>query len=325
MAKPNQGHERAVVYEIVRYRGGATEPVERFRVVSDGTTLHRVDEDGIEIPCRTHMLTDVIADDPLLNRVRSGEWTRVTTDARLDELPLLLCAPPGYVEDPDEPGVILHQWGDPLVRYGDREIEVNGERWVVLDGAVLPSGDLRCPRLDETWAELTFDGALSSGDGSYLHECRIGLVNPKVVVQMYPSWDSDGGTGIAISPRGDDARDIHRWLTSSAPPEAERSTHYSGDDDGVRLLTQLFVEAVDAPGRHKVATGDYLGAGIAEYSTSFAVNGTWDLKLNLPSDTVRRTLALLAHDTGLAAIVNARRDPDSATGRRRRAALDELG
>lgn len=309
-----------VVYEIARYRDNGDRLVERFELLSDGTAVHRRNSDGSVTPRKGRTVREAIAEDPDLCEIRGGELTRITTTALVDELPLILWAPatmPEDFEDPDE--IPYNDFGEAVETYNDREVEVNGRKWSVFDGSVLPVENAWSgPRRVETWAELEFDtGGSPFSDGRSW--AAIGLVNPSVVVCIWPNWASDGQV-VSVKRRGSDAADVFQWLMRFAPEDWGTGSRL----DSNRMIAQLFVETAEGIGERKSVSGTYLAAGITEYAYSFGVGGYWDLTLNLSPDLVTEVLDLIVQDEDLTDIVTARRDPESPAGRARRVALEEL-
>jgi hypothetical protein len=129
-----------------------------------------------------------------------------------------------------------------------------------------------------------------------------------------------------VEQRGDDDVEIFlNWLFHGTFAE----DYFSSDALGEALLAQLFVEVTDAskPG---YASGDFLVAGLADNPSELGMVGVhasseWTLYVGLDQSKVDDILdRLTARGGKLGDIVTAAREPESAAGRARRAAIEHL-
>jgi hypothetical protein len=148
----------------------------------------------------------------------------------------------------------------------------------------------------------------------------IGLATPDVVVEILRSDDEEDR--VEVTGRGDDdAPTVIGWLFGSMPYLDD----YVGGSttDTYSMLAQLFVEAALNGRNGQPCAGSWLAAGVAKWGDSFGVSDTaaWTLTLDLASETVAEVLDRLAADPDFRDVVTAGRDPSSAAGRARHAAL----
>ncbi|WP_137876274.1 hypothetical protein [Rhodococcus sp. Q] len=302
-----------VVYEIARYHDDGDRLVERFEVLSDGTSVRRRGDDGSMTHLHGDTAAQAIAADPDLCEIRAGELTRVTTTALVDELPLILRASGTYPDqDSDADGEDAYEdFGGCVAVYDDRKVEVNGHRWFVFSGYLLPT-ERASASLTETWADMECDtGSTPFSDG--VVRGVIGLLNPSVVVSIAPSWEGSGHV-VSVGRRGSDAYALLGWLLCFRPEDWAAGS----GTDSERILAQLFIEASKTLGERTGVSGDQLAAGIVEDNFSFGVAAGWDLTLNITPDVVEKVLDRLAEDEEFADLVAAARDPESKAAPRAR-------
>lgn len=227
------------IYEIARYSVDGDRLLERFEVLSDGTSVSRHSNDGSVTPLPEDTAAKAIAADPALREVRAGELTRITTTTLVDELPLILRAP-GTYPDEDSDGDDLDEYDEydngPGAIYDDRTVEINGHSWFAVDGYLLPTARASAS-LAETWVDLAFDVGWTPFSNGVAWGV-IGLLNPNVVVSIDPIWEGDGHV-VSVRRRGGDAGNIRGWLLGFRPDD------WGGGSgiDTERILAQLFIVA----------------------------------------------------------------------------------
>jgi len=317
-----------LVYEVARYVrvGDTDELVDQIRLILDDGTPRLTYTDGSDRSCDREDLCAVVAAEPDLHGVRVDHVTRIHGRPEvIERLPLLLrafAAPTAAAAEhasastPDD--VSIHE-------AENCELYVSDEWWApfqTTDGVrFVPTGGFvgESPILLHEWVGVSFIETASRTSGYFTGE--LGLITAAVVADIYDPDEDDNV--ITLSPRGNDAQTVVNWLLHGG----FSSDFYSGDNDGLAMLTQLFVDAALRPDRCDRIAGEDLAAGITKYVEGGGATPTaeWAMGAHLDRAVVDGVLELLSQtDPQLADIVTASLDPESPPGRKRATALKEL-
>lgn len=322
-----------VVFEIARYAVNADKEVllERLQLITQDGALFQSAPDGTKRACEGSDSTAVVAKDADLNEVRANQVTRIAGSRSLmEQLPLLLTLP-GDAADADE-------WSDAMLdkhiaqSTADKDMYrvayIGDERWYAyetVDGLkMLPENTSIAwqgePAMKRIIGHLSFseEGSMTSGTDM----STLGLIT-ETVVAAFTHLDSYTDS-LKIWSRDDDADTLVGWIMNG-----DIASHYSygRDDDGAAMLAQLVVEAGLSEDKGVSIQGDALAAGVTQYGDTMGSSptGRWRLSLGVDNPTIELALDRISETSSrLADIVTAGLRPESAQGRARAAALQEL-